>query len=98
VGDFFEGIFWLIIISIWISSIFSKAKKAGQSKQGLGLPKPTAKEDVEFEKTIFRSFGLPEYQAPKPKPKVIKKSAPKKPTQVEFKDIPRYKQTPAPVA
>lgn len=100
-GDFFESIFWLVIISIWISSIFSKAKKAGRSKQGRGLEKPGSREDdAGFQKEIFRSFGLPlaqkQYQAPKPK---VKKMHPvKKPKQLELKDAPRYNQTPEPAA
>ena len=99
-GDLFESIFWIIIILVWISSIFSKAKKARQSKAGAGLPKSKPHEDAELTKEIFRSFSFPlaqkQYEAPKPKPKVKKLPPAKKPTQIEFKDAPRYKRAPEP--
>jgi hypothetical protein len=99
-GDFFESIFWVIIILVWISSIFSKAKKAAKPKEGLGSPGPKPDEDIGFEKEIFRSFGFPsaqkQYQAPKPKVRILPQT--KKEAQLELKDAPRYKHPPEPAA
>jgi hypothetical protein len=97
-GDFFESIFWIIIILVWIGSIFSKAKKAGQSKAGADLPKPKSREDAGLAKEVFRSFSFPlaqqKYEAPKPK--VTRLPRVKKETQLELKDAQRYKQAPLP--
>jgi hypothetical protein len=99
-GDFFESIFWIIIILVWISSIFSKAKKAGQSKAGTGPLKPKPRQDSGLAGEIFRSFGFPpaqqKYEAPKPK--ITRLPRVKKETQLELKDAPRYKPAPLPVA
>ena len=97
-GDFFESLFWIIIILVWVSSIFSKAKKAGQPKASTGAAQPKPRNDTDLVKEIFRSFSFPlapqKYEAPKPK--VTKAPRAKKETQLELEDAPRYK--PAPVA
>lgn len=96
-GDFLENIFWIIIILVWISSIFSKAKKTSQSKERVTPAKPRFYGQSDFEKQILKNFGFvfpQKYEAPRPKVREIPPK--KKEKQLELKESPRYKARPTP--